>query len=230
MKILKILTMAVASLALAPAASAQQTAAIAPQDSLSVAIGTVLGDYIRNSVDHLTSLGAPVDNKVFIATMAKVLDGDPTGFTIDQANAWIDKYMYATRPADLPDAYSPESQEEFLKQTAALPGAVTTPSGLVFIVEQEGEGAMPTDDNRVKLKYKGQFYDGTVFDATGSPIEFKVTDVTPGFSEGLKMMKPSGRYRIVMPASLAYGPEGIPGAIPGNAALDFTVDLIGIVE
>ncbi len=42
------------------------------------------------------------------------------------------------------------------------------------------------------------------------------------------MMKPGGRYRIVMPASLAYGTEGIPGAIPGNAALDFTVDLIEI--
>ncbi len=53
--------------------------------------------------------------------------------------------------------------------------------------------------------------------------------MTPGFSEGLKLMKPGGRYRIVMPASLGYGPDGIPGAIPGNAALDFTVELISIL-
>lgn len=217
-------------LSVAPKAGAQKAVAVAPGDSLSVAIGTVLGDYIRNSVDHLTALGAPVDNKVFVATMARMLDGDFTGFTVDQANSFIDKYMYATRPDDLPDAFTPESQQAFLDETGALEGAVTTQSGLVFIVVQEGEGAMPTDADQVKLKYRGQFYNGTVFDATGSPIEFKVTDVAPGFSEGLKMMKPGGTYRIVMPASLAYGPEGIPGAIPGNAALDFTVELIDIVK
>ncbi len=88
---------------------------------------------------------------------------------------------------------------------------------------------MPADTDRVQLMYTGRFYDGTVFDATGSPISFGVNEVTPGFSEGLKLMKPGGRYRIVMPASLGYGPDGIPGAIPGNAALDFTVELISIL-
>ena len=42
-------------------------------------------------------------------------------------------------------------------------------------------------------------------------------------------MRPGGRYRLVMPASLGYGTAGIPGVIPGNAALDFTVDLIEII-
>lgn len=217
---------AVAAAAALPAAAAG--GAIAPADSVSTAVGTVLGNYIRGSVDQLATLGVQIDPDVFVATMARMLRGEDTGFTVDSANDWIDRYIRATRPDDLPDAYTPESQAEFLARMAATPGAVTTPSGLVFIVEQEGEGPMPSATDRVEVKYRGQFYDGTVFDATGSPITFGVTEVAPGFSEGLRMMRPGGRYRIIMPASLAYGPEGITGAIPGNAALDFTVELIKI--
>lgn len=209
----------------APTAAAPE---LAPADSLSVAVGTMIGSYVRSSVDRLASLGAQVDINTFVATMQRVLNGEPTGLTEQQANAFMDSYMAATRPADLPDSFTIESQQQFLKQMAATEGAVTTPTGLVFIVEREGEGAMPGPSDHVRLKYTGRFSDGSVFDSTGTPITFGVDEVAPGFSEGLKMMKPGGRYRIVMPASLAYGTEGIPGAIPGNAALDFTVDLIEI--
>ncbi len=78
--------------------------------------------------------------------------------------------------------------------------------------------------------YTGRFYDGVEFDRTDSPVTFAVADLTPGFSIGLTMMRPGGRYRLAIPSSLAYGPQGIPGAIPGNAALDFTVDLIRIIK
>ncbi len=43
------------------------------------------------------------------------------------------------------------------------------------------------------------------------------------------MMKPGGSYRFVVPASLGYGAEGVPGAIPPNAALDFTLKLLEVI-
>jgi len=225
---LKYLFLTAALPALFPLTVNAQNVAIQSADSLSVAVGTVLGNYIKGSVDQLASLGAKVNVDIFLETMAKIIKSRPTGFTPESANKWIDEYIRATRPDELPDTFSVESQQQFLKDVAATEGAITTPSGLVFIVEKEGEGAMPKDTDRVQLMYTGRFSDGTIFDATGSPIVFGVNEVTPGFSEGLKLMKPGGRYRIVMPASLGYGAEGIPGAIPGNAALDFTVDLIAI--
>lgn len=200
-----------------------------PADTLSVAVGVSLGKFVSESIDRLASLGIDVDPDVFAATLGKVLKGENTGMTLQQADAWLDKYISATRPGDLPDSFSEESQTEFLKKVAATDGAVVTPSGLVFITLVEGEGAMPTDSQHVRLKYSGRFSDGSLFDATGKPIEFGVSEVTPGFSEGLKMMRPGGTYRIVMPASLGYGAEGIPGAVPGNAALDFTVELIDVM-
>lgn len=229
MKLSKSITALAAALCLALPARAESSApVVAEGDSLSVAVGTMIGNYVRSSVNRLASLGAQVDIDTFVATLSRVLNDLPTGLTEQQADSFMDRYMAATRPPELPDSFTPESQQEFLKQVAATEGALTTPTGLVFIVEREGEGPMPVDTDKVKLKYTGRFSDGSLFDATGTPIEFGVTEVAPGFSEGLKMMKPGGIYRIVMPASLAYGAEGIKGAIPGNAALDFRVELIEI--
>ena len=60
-------------------------------------------------------------------------------------------------------------------------------------------------------------------------MRFDVDRLVPGFSAGLKLMKPGGRYRIVIPASLGYGERGVPGNIPSGAPLDFLVDLLEIV-
>lgn len=227
MNLKAIVVAGVAMLCASPAALCAKKA-VAEPDSLSMAVGTVFGHDLSVQLDRLRSLGVAVELEPFLKSMEAQLRNRPGIFTPEEANAWLDRYIAATRPAELPDVLSPESQQAFLDSVAALPGAVRYPDGLIMIVELEGEGPMPVDTDTVRVMYTGRFYDGGEFDATSSPLEFQVSQVTPGFSEGLKMMRPGGRYRIVMPASLGYGAEGIPGAVPGNAALDFTVDFLGI--
>lgn len=219
-----ILSLALGGAALAGSAA---EAVIAPSDSLATAVGTQLGGMIRESLDGMARLGVPVDNKVFLATLAKVLDGQPTGFTAESADAWLDAFIRATRPDELPEKFTPESQAAFVALAAAQKGAVTTPSGLVIITEKEGSGAHPALSDKATFKYVGRFSDGTIFDATSAPMTVGVTELMPGFTEALQLMRPGGRYRIVIPAHLAYGEEGISGAVPGNAALDFDVEFIG---
>lgn len=221
--------MILAAACAAAVASSASAAAPVPADSLSVALGTVMGEQLRQRIDQLVSIVGPIDTDAFVATVADVLKARPTAFTPEQADAWIDAYVERTRPAEeLPETFTPESQQAFLDSMAALPGAVVSPSGVVFIVDVEGEGAMPGPDDKVTVMYSGHLSDGRLFDATGSPLKFSVSELTPGFSEALQMMRPGGRYHIVIPASGAYGPEGISGIIPGNAALDFVVDLISV--
>lgn len=224
MTLKSLLIAGVACVCAVPAIAVENT----PTDSLSMAVATSFGNDIKISLDRLRSLGVQVDVDVFLKTLDEALHNRPTAFTPTEANDWLDRYIAATRPDDLPDVLSEESQQAFLDSIAALPGAVRYPDGLIMLVELEGEGAMPTDADVATVMYSGRFFNGQEFDATTSPIEFPVRDLTPGFSEGLKLMRPGGRYRIVMPASLGYGAEGIPGAIPGNAALDFSVELINV--
>jgi FKBP-type peptidyl-prolyl cis-trans isomerase len=102
---------------------------------------------------------------------------------------------------------------------------VKTPEGLSYTVIKAGKGAMPTDNDRVTVNYRGVYKsDGSEFDA-GKATQFKVTRVVPGFSQGLKMMQPGGKYRLCIPAALGYGEEGY-GSVPANADLVFEVEML----
>jgi FKBP-type peptidyl-prolyl cis-trans isomerase len=105
---------------------------------------------------------------------------------------------------------------------------VTTPSGLRFETLRPGAGAKPTAADQVLVTYEGHLADGTLFDAGPSPTAFPVSGVVPGFAEALQLMQKGGRYRFWIPAPLAYGAEGVPGAIPPNAELEFIVSLIDL--
>ena len=107
----------------------------------------------------------------------------------------------------------------------------TTASGLQFQVLDEGTGVQPTEADIVLVNYTGRLEDGTVFDSTEGkqPAAFPVTGVIPGFTEGLKMMKKGGKYRLRIPPELGYGAEGAGGGvIPPNATLNFEVELLEV--
>ena len=107
----------------------------------------------------------------------------------------------------------------------------TTPSGLNFRVLEAGSGPLVGPNDGVLVKYEGRLPDGTVFDdGGGQPVPMIPGQVIPGFSEALQKMQKGGRYKIRIPAPLAYGatpPQGSP--IPANADLDFDVEITQLV-
>lgn len=109
-------------------------------------------------------------------------------------------------------------------QDAAAPAAPAPAIALETL--QPGEGAMPGDGDVVVVGYEGKLVDGTVFDSSERAV-LPVAGVIPGFAEGLKQMQKGGRYRLTIPAALAYGEQG-GGPIPPNADLVFTVTMIDI--
>jgi len=108
---------------------------------------------------------------------------------------------------------------------------VTTPSGLRYKIIKIGEGPTPTDNDVVLVSYKGMLKDGTIFDQNPQ-AGFPVTDVIPGFAEGVKMMQRGGKYRLWIPAELGYGsedqrnPQTDQVVIPGDSELTFDVELL----
>ena len=94
-----------------------------------------------------------------------------------------------------------------------------------------GDGPAATPADTVDVRYTGTLWtDGSVFDSSWSrgdePIQFPLSGVIDGFSQGIEGMAPGGRRVIVMPPDLAYG-EDPQGGAPGGT-LVFVVDLVAI--
>jgi FKBP-type peptidyl-prolyl cis-trans isomerase FkpA len=96
-----------------------------------------------------------------------------------------------------------------------------------------GSGGLLTDLDGVLLEYKGTTEDGAVFDSTEGrgPTPMLVGQVVPGFRQALLQMQEGGRYKVVIPGRLAYGPNPPPqSGLKPNADLYFDVHVVQVVR
>lgn len=111
-------------------------------------------------------------------------------------------------------------------------GMQRTYSGLQYQVLRPGTGARPASYNRVKVHYHGTLANGTVFDSSvqrGQPITLSLSNVIPGWREGIPLMQEGAKYRFIIPPHLAYGAAGSPPKIGPNETLTFEVDLLQVM-
>ncbi|MBV33119.1 MAG: hypothetical protein CMK36_06725 [Porticoccaceae bacterium] len=118
--------------------------------------------------------------------------------------------------------------QEFLSANKQKSDVVTTGSGLQYRVIKSGAGARPNAKSTVEVHYVGRLLDGTEFDSSlkrGVPAQFGVTQVIPGWTEALQLMREGAKWELFIPADLAYGPAG-QGPIGPNETLVFEVELL----
>ena len=125
------------------------------------------------------------------------------------------------------------STNAFSKEEKMSAEAVETPSGLKYIIIEEGEGDKPKKGQKVKVHYTGKLEDGTVFDSSvqrGVPIEFTlgVGQVIKGWDEGIADMKVGEKRQLIIPPDLGYGARGYPPVIPPDSTLIFDTELVEI--
>ncbi len=119
----------------------------------------------------------------------------------------------------------------FVEKAAKEKGAVKTASGLIYLAQKEGRGSSPAATDKVKVHYTGALINGVVFDSSykrGQPAEFPLNGVIKCWTEGMQMMKPGGKARLICPPDIAYGERGAGGLIPPKATLVFDVELIEV--
>ena len=130
-------------------------------------------------------------------------------------------------------AVEKENAKKILDQAAREPGAVVSPSGMVFRSTSPGTGEVPKPTDRVSVQYEGRLTDGTVFDSTkkrgGVPATFPLNGVIKCWTEGVGRMKVGEKAQLTCPSTIAYGDSGRPPQIPGGATLIFDVELVSIL-
>jgi FKBP-type peptidyl-prolyl cis-trans isomerase len=186
----------------------------------SYALGLDLGTSFRN--DKL-----PLDIESVMAGVRDGLEGKDPQYSMELCQ------LAMQRLSDERIAVIERKNKEYLIQNAKAEGVQTTPSGLQYKVLKSGDGGTPTAEDTVKVHYRGQLIDGTVFDESygGEPATLKISGprgVIPGWREALEQMKVGDKWQLVVPSNLAYGERGYPGAIPPSATLIFEVELLGI--
>jgi len=115
--------------------------------------------------------------------------------------------------------------------------AKPTASGLIYVETKKGSGPNPKATDMVTVHYTGKFLDGRVFDSSverGKPADLLLTEVIPGWIEGLQLMKKGGKATMVIPSSIAWGARGSQWdprsnqGIPPYAPVMFEIELFDI--
>ena len=126
-----------------------------------------------------------------------------------------------------------EKGAKFLEENKKRPGVITLPSGLQYEVITKGTGPIPTATDTVKANYIGSLIDGKEFDNSykrNEALTIPVGSVIRGWTEALQLMPVGSKWKLYIPSDLGYGDRGAGGAIPGGAALVFTIELLDIVH
>jgi FKBP-type peptidyl-prolyl cis-trans isomerase FklB len=202
------------------------------RDSLSYGIGVSIAQNMQQQ--GLTDLNGSILAQAINDVLAK-----KTGpMTTDQSQKVVMAYMqkqYAVRNAEAQQAGAANEKigNAFLAENKSKPGVVTTASGLQYVVLKEGTGPKPASTDKVKVHYTGKLLDGKVFDSSverGTPAEFPVTGVIPGWVEALQLMPVGSKWTLFIPAALAYGNRGAGQDIKPGSTLQFDVELLEIVK
>ena len=128
-----------------------------------------------------------------------------------------------------------ELGKAFMDKKAKEKGVMSTESGMLYEVVEQGDGAKPSSANStVVVHYTGTLIDGTEFDSSvkrGQPATFALNQVIKGWTEGLQLMNAGSKYRFYIPPEMAYGSDARPGSPIGpNSTLIFDVELIEVKE
>lgn len=113
--------------------------------------------------------------------------------------------------------------------------AITTASGLTYIVTRRSQERQPQPGDTVQVNYTGLLGSGVKFDSSldrGKPFEFPLGKgrVIKGWDEGIAKLRVGEQATLIIPPQIGYGERGAGGVIPPNATLIFLVELVGIKE
>ncbi|MCF7688758.1 MAG: FKBP-type peptidyl-prolyl cis-trans isomerase [Cephaloticoccus sp.] len=175
--------------------------------------------------------GVEIDTTAFLAGLVDGLKGaKPQVSEADLKVAFEKAQAKMKKDTSASSSKHARAGHVFLYENKSRAGVVVTGSGLQYEVLREGKGAKPTAKQTVEVHYHGTLVDGTVFDSSvqrGESISFPVNGVIAGWVEALQLMSVGSKWKLFIPAELAYGDHD-QGPIPGGSTLIFEVELIAI--
>jgi FKBP-type peptidyl-prolyl cis-trans isomerase len=231
---LRLLSALIAGLFVASASAADSPDLSIPNQKFNYAFGLdIVNTFKQQDVE--------IDLQAFLAGMEDALAGKPA-LTPEQQKAAIkelqDDFMARAEVQWKAAAVrNLKAGDEFMASNAKKQGLklkeIVAPDGskveLQYRILKSGpEGPSPKKTDTVEVHYIGNLIDGTEIDNSlkrGTPATFGLTQVIPGWSEALQMMKVGDKWQLFIPVKLGYG-ESAPPNIGPNQALIYEIELL----
>jgi len=181
-----------------------------PADRVGYSLGHQIGeDLKRQSVD--------IDADAMLRGLRDALGGVHPSIPEEEMNALLvdlkKRIGASEKQSRRGDAQRYRAEgNEFLAANATREGVVSLPSGLQYEVLRAGEGKRPGPNDSVNVHYRSTLIDGTAFHDSsrpgGEPETLHVSGVTRGLTEALQLMREGAKWRVFLPANLAFGRRG----------------------
>jgi FKBP-type peptidyl-prolyl cis-trans isomerase FklB len=205
-------------------------------DSLSYSIGMSLANFYKQQ--GITDINTNLLNRA----INDIMKNGKTLLTEEQMTACVNNYLQkkqvekneTTRKANAGIIEANHKiGEAFLAANKTKPGVITTASGLQYQIIKQGEGPKPLATDKIRCHYHGTLIDGTVFDSSvdrGQPIDYQVTGFIAGWVEALQLMPVGSKWKLFVPAALAYGDNASGPKIGPGSTLIFDLELLEILK
>jgi FKBP-type peptidyl-prolyl cis-trans isomerase FklB len=220
----------------APAKTPAKAPAAAPATPPMVDIAKASYGVGMNVGRALKNDGIEFDVAALVAGLTDVLSGKESRYSEAELREALGGLAAAAQQRGLERAraMAEKNKQEglaFRTENAKTQGVTTLPSGVQYQVLKAGDGMSPKAEEKVSVHYHGTFIDGRVFDssvARKQPLSIGVNMVIKGWTEVLQLMKVGDKWKVVIPAEMAYGEQGARNTIPPNSTLIFEIELLAI--
>ncbi|WP_313578389.1 peptidylprolyl isomerase [Chishuiella sp.] len=198
---------------------------------------TIFGQVIEglDVVDSIAAVEKTRDDKPVVPVVIEKVEiarkGDKYK-NYDGAKAFDDaKANHAKKQAELEAKEKAEKDAEIARQKELEAKAEVTPSGLKYVIIEEGKGEKPVHGDAIKVHYSLRLNDGEKLDSSydrNQPLDVTVgvTGLIQGWMEALTMFNKGTKVFLIIPSQLGYGAQGAGGVIPPNATLYFDMEVL----
>lgn len=105
-----------------------------------------------------------------------------------------------------------------------------SPTGLWYCIENEGEGELLKDFDRVVMEYQCSLLDGTECYSSlkdgPKDVILGRSEIEPGLYQGLRLLKPGGEGIFIIPPFLGFGLKGDGKNIPSRAVIVYNIHIL----